>query len=277
MIRPLIFTDMDGTLLDHDTYSWQSAAAALNLCHSLNVPVIPCTSKTLAECLELQKNIQLPGPAIYENGSGSTLPKDQFPQQNRFIEDSTCPDRWRVEFSMPYTELRKCLEQLKHQFQFTGFGDMSVEHIQKHTGLSAHSAELARQRLHSEPMVWNDAPERIDEFKKALSQFGLSLTQGGRFYHALQKVDKGQAMRWLAKQYQQIWSCETRIIALGDGNNDLPMLEKADIAVVIKNPYKAPLKLAANPRQTQIFTDLPGPEGWNQAILQLLKKETLHG
>jgi len=36
----VIFTDLDGTLLDHDSYSWEEAVPALERCKGLRVPVI---------------------------------------------------------------------------------------------------------------------------------------------------------------------------------------------------------------------------------------------
>jgi HAD superfamily hydrolase (TIGR01484 family) len=45
----LVFTDLDGTLLDHHTYSFEPALPALNSLKEKNIPLIICTSKTRAE------------------------------------------------------------------------------------------------------------------------------------------------------------------------------------------------------------------------------------
>ena len=45
----LIFTDLDGTLIDHHTYSAEAARPALEAARAAGVPVVPCSSKTLAE------------------------------------------------------------------------------------------------------------------------------------------------------------------------------------------------------------------------------------
>lgn len=45
----LVSTDLDGTLLDHHTYSWHAALPALQKCSELAIPVVLNTSKTLAE------------------------------------------------------------------------------------------------------------------------------------------------------------------------------------------------------------------------------------
>ena len=48
-MRKLIFTDLDGTLLDYKTYSYKKASKALSLIKKDKIPLIFCTSKTKAE------------------------------------------------------------------------------------------------------------------------------------------------------------------------------------------------------------------------------------
>ena len=49
MTKTLVFTDMDGTLLDHHTYSFEAAKPALKALEEKDIPVVPTTSKTFAE------------------------------------------------------------------------------------------------------------------------------------------------------------------------------------------------------------------------------------
>lgn len=66
----LIFTDLDGTLLNSHTFEWQPAAPWLTRLHESGVPVILCSSKTAAEMLQLQTTLNLQGlPLIAENGA----------------------------------------------------------------------------------------------------------------------------------------------------------------------------------------------------------------
>ncbi|SUH65795.1 mannosyl-3-phosphoglycerate phosphatase [Salmonella enterica subsp. enterica serovar Madelia] len=57
----LIFTDLDGTLLNSHTFEWQPAAPWLTRLHESGVPVILCSSKTAAEMLQLQTTLNLQG------------------------------------------------------------------------------------------------------------------------------------------------------------------------------------------------------------------------
>lgn len=51
----LLFTDLDGSLLDHHSYDWQPARAWLKRLKQLGVPVIPVTSKTRSEIVPLRR------------------------------------------------------------------------------------------------------------------------------------------------------------------------------------------------------------------------------
>jgi predicted mannosyl-3-phosphoglycerate phosphatase (HAD superfamily) len=45
----VIFTDLDGTLLDHDTYAWGAAEPGVHFLNDHGVPLVLVTSKTRAE------------------------------------------------------------------------------------------------------------------------------------------------------------------------------------------------------------------------------------
>ncbi|MCG7852909.1 MAG: HAD hydrolase family protein, partial [Methanosarcinaceae archaeon] len=48
-MKYVVFTDLDGTLIDHDTYSYKAARPALAALKKQGIPLIFCTSKTRAE------------------------------------------------------------------------------------------------------------------------------------------------------------------------------------------------------------------------------------
>ena len=69
MIQALIFTDLDGTLLD-DRYDVSGAAAAMDRVTELGALVVPVSSKTRAEMTLLREQQRIPTPFIFENGAG---------------------------------------------------------------------------------------------------------------------------------------------------------------------------------------------------------------
>lgn len=278
--KKLIFTDLDGTLLDHDDYSWAEAKPALVRALDCSVPVIPCTSKTFDECLVTQQEFGFEGPFIFENGSGIALPKDLFrkPFQQNAAEHG---HYWLCSLGVPYPKIQHALLHLRNtkHYQFRSFSDMSATQISDATGLTINSAERAMQRRFSEPLVWLDDAKSFDKFASDINQIGLTLTRGGRFIHVAGNTDKGKAMQWLARRYEYKLGHAPTIIALGDSKNDIPMLQAADIAVIIRPRHANPVQLEQQkPKQKIVTTKLIGPAGWNEAVLSLLNDmETVHG
>jgi len=77
-MKKIIFTDLDGTLLDSDTYSYEKAKIALQLLKKRRIPLIFCTSKTRAEIEFWRDEVGNYDPFISENGGGIFIPKDYF-------------------------------------------------------------------------------------------------------------------------------------------------------------------------------------------------------
>ena len=53
----LVFTDLDGTLLDHETHSFKRALPAIKILKEKNIPLIFSTSKTRAEIEEVKPQL----------------------------------------------------------------------------------------------------------------------------------------------------------------------------------------------------------------------------
>jgi mannosyl-3-phosphoglycerate phosphatase len=269
----LVFTDLDATLLDHHTYSF---AAALPMLHKLtyfNIPVILNTSKTFAELIELRQQIGTQAPFIVENGAAIYIPQFYFKTQpNDTISKN---GYWIKEFSKPRKHWLSVLEKLKSLFagEFTHFYNMSNEEIMLATGLASKQASLANTREYGEPILWMGSDSVKNNFIQALIKLGASPLQGGRFLHLSGQCDKGKALIWLMAQFQAENETQSETkhytsIALGDGQNDIAMLEAADIAVRILSPANTlPILL----KQTRVYTSHSyGPHGWAQCLEQII-------
>ncbi len=264
----LVFTDMDGTLLDHDTYSFAAAAPTLEALKNRGIPVIPTTSKTFAEMLVLRKQIDLAGPFIVENGAAAYIPHGFFDQKptGTVWQDGF----WCKSFISSKNYWLKLLEKIKDEYadEFTHFSQMSIEQIQQATGLDEASAKLAAQRQFGEPVLWQGEDSRKQDFIDSIRSRGAYPLEGGRFIHVSGDCNKGDALRWLVSEYERQHHCKARSIALGDGKNDVAMLEAADVAVRIASPSHAP---PAVNKDENVFTSTKlGPEGWTEILTSLL-------
>lgn len=264
----IVFTDLDGTLLDHYSYSWEAAEPALSALREAGVPLILNSSKTSAEIAQLRDALDNHDPYVIENGSAIVIPAGYFTHREPSPDDPEV-----VCFGADYADIRQHLVDLREagDFRFVGFGDLNDEEVASLTGLDAPAASRARQRSSSEPVLWQNGPARLEAFRKALEDRGLQLTQGGRFLHVSAAGNKGAAVEWLGRCF----ACERGLdamisIGLGDGPNDRPMLEAVDYPVIIRSDHGLPMPL--DNTEHLIRTQKPGPAGWNEAILELIDR-----
>ncbi|MFK7863222.1 MAG: HAD-IIB family hydrolase [Pseudohongiellaceae bacterium] len=247
----LVFTDLDGSLMEHESYSIKPAEKALAVLARKNIPLVMNSSKTAAEIEALQKMMAMPGAYICENGAALKLPEQAEP----------------LKFGQPRMLWLEKVHEFRSQegFKFQGFSDWSASDIAELTGLDQKSAELSKQREFSEPILWRDSANAKRKFVEQLSSLGLKLLEGGRFVSIQSAFDKSNGMMWLKSQQNP-----TLTIALGDSPNDEAMLNCADIAVVIKSAKSERIKLTG--AQKVIRTKRPGPAGWQDAMLEILQQ-----
>ena len=267
MKKLLVFTDLDGSLLDHDTYSWAKAEPALRVLKENDFPVVFTSSKTATEILDLKKQTENYYPFISENGAVAAIPKNYFD-----ISVKTEDMRFESQlFGESYEEIKKVLSDLHSEFNFRGFSDMDADEVKEKTGLTYEQAVNAKQREASEPILWLDTKAAFDKFKVMLFANGLTSTAGGRFIHIMSNVSKGKTVDWLIQKYREA-EPETKwyTVGIGDSFNDIQMLEIVDCPIFISNaktrlPDLSGIKNLKRPQ-------LAGPAGWNQAIQGLIKK-----
>ena len=251
----IVFSDLDGTLLDHKSYSFTPANEALDALKKRGAVLVLASSKTAAEMAGIRTEMGFAHcPAIVENGSGILEPgsgtgTDSAQTYKRLLEGLN---------SIP-APLRS---------QFTGFSDMSAGDIAAATGLVPDAAARAKQRGFSEPGTWSGTDEDLRKFLARLSDRGIFVRRGGRFITLSFGKTKADQMFEIASRY-----APAPIIALGDAPNDAEMIAAANYGVIIKNAHGAGLSVLSGEARGKIQrTKAEGPAGWNRAVLDLLSK-----
>ena len=250
----LVFTDLDGTLLDHHDYSWTAALPALSRLRAMGVPVVIASSKTAAEIAPLREEMRLAAcPAIVENGAGLLPP--------RATPDAT---------GGTYRDLRAALDTIPGNLRalFRGFGDMTESEVAEITGLPGTAATNARRRAFSDPGLFTGTREQARDFVGALATAGVQARRGGRFLTLSFGGTKADRMEEIAESYGSPLT-----VALGDAPNDVEMLEKADRGFIIANPSGTALPVLTGEREGRIRrSEKSGPAGWNDCILRLVSE-----
>ncbi|MFA5353725.1 MAG: HAD-IIB family hydrolase [Thermodesulfovibrionales bacterium] len=268
MKRPVIFTDLDGTLLDHETYSFAKALQALSLIRERRIPLVICSSKTRREIEHYRELLVNRHPFVSENGGGLFIPRGYFPfplpdygfpvsEENDFIV---------IRLGASYPELREAMDELRREgFSVRGFGDMTAEEVSALTKLTLAEAEMAKERDFDEAFILEKDCD-MDSLRAAIAERGFHYTQG-RFHHILGDSDKGKAVSLLTGLYRR-WLGEILTIAIGDSPNDIPMLEMVDYPVAVRKPDgSCDQRISVS---NLIRADGIGPAGWNKAICELL-------
>ncbi len=259
----IIFTDLDGTLLNQDDYHYDAALPMLSKLKSKQIPVIPVTSKTRAEVEVLSKEIGLSDPFIVENGSGIFIPQND----HRFnLVDTIILGEYHLKLlGCTYQEARLGLDKVAKTLgeDLQGFGDLTVQDIVNLTGLSLEEANLAKTREFSEPFV---TPPHLKAtvIEAAVTTNGFKVVVGDRFSHLIgSNSGKGKAINWLMENYQ--WQGE-KIVTVGLGNspNDLEMLENVEIPIII--PGKKGIHPGLEGRDWKV-APFSGCKGW-AAVLE---------
>lgn len=269
MTALILFTDLDGTLLNGESYDYAAALPVLETLKQQGVPVIPVTSKTRAEVVTLIQQIGLTDPFVVENGSAIYIPRETCPFALPEGEDEG-PYRV-VALGVAYVMARAGLKAIAQELgrPLKGFGDLSVEQVQQLTGLSADEAHEAKMREFTEPFLTpkNTPPAQLTA---AVEEMGFKVVVGDRFSHLIGgQAGKGLAVHQLVDLYQPTFPADEQIVTVGLGNspNDLDMLENVDHAIVLPGGDGPHPQLRD---RGWVIAPQPAPDGWAIAVSQLL-------
>lgn len=257
-MKGIFFTDIDGTLIDHFTYSFAESLEGVNLLKERGVPLVPVSSKTFDEICSLMKDLDLPAPFVFENGCGIAY-----------------PDAEGYSFEVAGEGIDALRGLLPLVRKYTGgeiipLADLAPEEICRLTGLSMEKALHALKRKASLPFIVEGrnllSDEEISGLEKILSGHRAIITKGGRFNHLLPAgAGKGQAVKKIVDFY---YDCMEYPLtgAAGDSLNDLAMLRAVKKGYLVRKPDGSYIKEAEGLH----VTVNSGPAGFTEAVKDYL-------
>jgi len=262
----VLFTDLDGTLLDPVTYSYHKALPLIKRLRQRGIPIVFCSHKTRAEQEVYRQKLGIPDPFIVENGGAIFIPQGYF--SFSFDYGKAWGGYQVIELGSSYAEIRRILEQIRAEIgvDFRGFGDMSVGEVAEDAGLDTQAARRAKEREYDETVKPVENAEEMDRLLRAIKGAGLNYTHGGRYYGVMGANDKGRAVTILADLFRRKLG-EVDTVGIGDSHNDLPMLAVVDVPVLVQKPGGLWEEMDL-PRLER--TEGIGPEGWSRAIKSII-------
>lgn len=261
-MKKVLFTDLDGTLLDFFDYSYDTAIPVLEALKKRNIPIVFCTAKTLAENEYYRKEMGIGDPFIVDNGGAIFIPRNYF----SFSFDSKFKDGYCVvELGASYNVLRAALNEIREEtgFKITGFGDMTVDEVAKDANFSVAKAELAKAKAYNESFIFDEAKDKEAILFEKIREKGFSFTHGGRYYNIHGKnASKGNAVKILTQLFKRKYGV-LKTIGVGDSTNDIPMLKAVEQPAIVKNKKGTWLDLSL---PGLYKADGTGPEGWVEVV-----------
>ena len=267
-----IFTDLDGTLLNHDNYSLGRIKNFINKIKLKN-HIIFSTSKTFCEILEINKKLDLNFPFIVENGACIFFPNNYTffdPNKTKFFNYKNYLGYKLSELSPEVIENKLC--KLQKKYDFSLFSQLKLDQLSKITNLKNKSLINCTKRLFTNPIYWKDTDKKIKLFILDVKKISnnLQISKGGRFYHLSDHYNKGRALMKFLEIIKFSEKNNYKTISLGDSENDISMLEQTDYSCIVK---REKVKISLNKNNNIYYSNNKAPDGWKESIEFILKKE----
>ena len=261
-MKAIIFTDLDASLLHEETFSCFEIIDTLKSLISSGVLIVPNTSKTEVETRNVLKSLGLRTSFVIENGAKLC----DIHQTFQFIGETD------KEFGIEMSELNIRLEKLgdpSFANHFQPINELNQKYASQILGLTGLELEEALERQYSRLYRYIGPKSKIPFWQEALLKVGLNLSQGGRVFAMSGCHDKATPIEWLSKKLSLVSRKLPKVIAIGDSNNDKPMLRASAVACVIPHLNGSCLALPEHP--CVIFANEPAPFGWRYGAKKALE------
>ncbi|HJQ35731.1 MAG TPA: hypothetical protein VKB93_01200 [Thermoanaerobaculia bacterium] len=242
-----IFTALDGTLLDFDTFDAGASRPLLQRLCAAGVPVIPISSMTLAELEPIARELGMHHAMIIEAGGAIARWRN---------------GAWEVEPCGPDADV---LLDVVAAVEAASGADLTVYSVlpeKEAACLSGRSGAMLRgstERCFSEPFIVERG--EIADVARAASALGFEVRRGARFFHLCRLDAEGVAFSRVRDEL----GCDFTI-GIGGSPLDAEFLLRSDVPILVPRPNGEldPELRAALPDAR--IAPAPGSAGWAAAV-----------
>ena len=255
----LIFTDLDGTLLNKKSFYYDEAKELIKNCIRNGVVIIPNSSKTSTELNDFCIEAEILPIYISENGSsihGLNILNSKLKK--------------KIVLSRTKEQILNCfLKNVEYKFQrkCRFVEDLKTSEQIQILGLPKEKLVKALKRNFSIPMIFNGNNEEKKCLKNLIKKLDMKVQDGGRVLNLGDDVSKGKAMSFFIKNLSKITNKNYTVIGVGDNENDISMLDKSDYPCIVKNG-----ELNINNENNYLFSKNEAPIGWTEVVEKTLNK-----
>jgi mannosyl-3-phosphoglycerate phosphatase len=276
MSSGVVFSDIDGTLIDIFTGQFNTTIKFVNQLREYGIPLILCSSKTEAEQIELRRRANVSDPFIVENGGAVIIPLGYFENMSNYESKYSVMETGNyqiIELGKPASQIKSALQKIRasSQFKFKSLSDLSIDEISIVTKMSTDAVSRMIQRKYGETIV-EIKNDDLPGFVTKVQDFGLKVIFGGRFFDITGGNDKGTAVKILVDLYRRKYGGDVVFFGIGDSKNDESMLKFVDFPMLVQRPDGTwyDMKVDGLNKLNGI-----GPDGWIlgfNKIINYLKK-----
>ena len=236
-----------------------------------NFLIIPITSKTYKEVLELYKEINFSFSFSVENGAAT------------FINTDVNKKNYFKKIVHKNAISRKTIKRIIYNNSFKKYSkyislveDLNLETQMQISQLNSKGISNFSRRDFSLPIIWKGPEHLIRDFKDDLFNYKLKAIFGGKMYNICGNHNKVDALKYLINYYsRKLRNRSLSIISIGDSKNDVEMLNYAKYSGIVKNSNNFIIKL--DKRKNVFYSKLYAPYGWVELIKKIkIKMEKKH-
>ena len=262
----IIFTDLDETLLKENKYHYNILNSFIKKLLKYGCIIIPVTSKTYLEVIDILTHIKYKLPFSVENGAAYYLP---IKNTKDYIYKKILNP-----YAVNKTIIRKILNKniFKNYLQNIKFIENLPSIDQKKiTKLNNKQLENFNSRQYSIPVILNGDKYFKKKFEAALLKYNLKVIFGGKLNNISGLHSKLNSLNFFTNQYKKKLRTKKMItISLGDHQNDTEILNYSNYSGIIKNKTYKFINLKKKNNIFRSFTS--EPNGWVEVLKKIIIK-----
>lgn len=247
-----VFTALDGTLLDAQTFETGEARAVVQKLIAADIPVVPMSVMTLAEIAPIAADLGLRYPMVIEAGGAIARWRDEG---------------WEVEACGPPAEtFLSVVTEIEDRSgaNLLVYSAMDQSAAAQVSGRTGEMLYASTSRCFSEPFVIESGD--LAAIKRAAAEIGFSVRRGRRFFHLCRQCDEGEAFTRLREELR----CDVAI-AVGGSLLDAEFLSRADLSIIVPGPDGSIDAELLDKVPNARIAPSPAPGGWAAAVEDAVK------